>query len=56
MSRKKNIIPDYESLTSFLKGQTSKIFKEVANNDMVLIIQKQNKPQYVVISYASYLE
>ena len=30
MSRKKNIIPDYESVTPFLKGQASKIFKEVS--------------------------
>ena len=43
--RKKNIIPDYESVTPFLKGQASKIFKEVADSDKVLIIQKQNKPQ-----------
>ena len=56
MSRKKNIIPDYESVTPFLKGQASKIFKEVADNDKVLIIQKQNKPQNVVISYERYLE
>ena len=56
VSRKKNIIPDYESVTPFLKGQASKIFKEVADNDKVLIIQKQNKPQNVVISYERYLE
>lgn len=56
LSRKKNIIPDYESVTPFLKGQASKIFKEVADNDKVLIIQKQNKPQNVVISYKRYLE
>ncbi len=56
LSRKKNIIPDYESVTPFLKGQASKIFKEVADNDKVLIIQKQNKPQNVVISYERYLE
>ena len=55
LSRKKNIIPDYESVTPFLKGQASKIFKEVADNDKVLIIQKQNKPQNVVISYERYL-
>lgn len=56
LSRKKNIIPDYESVTPFLKGQASKIFKEVADSDKVLIIQKQNKPQNVVISYERYLE
>lgn len=51
MSQKKNIIPEYESVTPFLKGQASKIFKEVSDNDKVLIVQKQNKPQNVVISY-----
>lgn len=56
MSNKKNIIPEYESVTPFLKGQASKIFKEVADTDKVLIIQKQNKPQNVVISYCRYLE
>ena len=56
LSKKQNIIPDYESVTPFLKGQASKIFKEVADNNKVLIIQKQNKPQNVVISYERYLE
>ena len=56
MARRNNIIPDYESVTPFLKGQASKIFKEVADGDKVLIIQKQNKPQNVVISYERYLE
>lgn len=56
MSRKKNIIPDYESVTPFLKGQASKIFKGVSENNTVLIIQKQNKPQNVIISYERYLE
>lgn len=54
--RKENIIPDYESVTPFLKGQASKIFKEVADDDKVLIIQKHYKPQNVVISYERYLE
>ena len=56
MPKKQNIIPDYESVTPFLRGQASKIFKEVADNDKVLIVQKQNKPQNVVISYERYLE
>ena len=56
MSQKPNIIPDYESVTPFLKGQASKIFKEVAEHDKVLIVQKQNKPQNVIISYERYME
>lgn len=51
---KKPILPDYESVTPFLKGQASKIFKSVADNDNVLIVQKQNKPQIVIISYERY--
>ncbi len=48
------IIPDYESVTPFLKGQASKIFKEIAEKDKVLIVQRQNKPQNVIISYERY--
>ena len=54
MSQKKKIIPDYESVTPFLKGQASKIFKDGATKDKVLIVQKQNKPQNVIISYERY--
>lgn len=54
MPQKKKIIPDYESVTPFLKGQASKIFKDVATKDKVLIVQKQNKPQNVIISYERY--
>ena len=56
MSQKKPVLPGYESVTPFLKGKASKIFKEVADNNKVLIAQKQNKPQNVVVSYKSYLE
>ena len=54
MGNKKKILPDYESVTPFLKGQASKIFKDVADKDKVLIVQKQNKPQNVIISYERY--
>ncbi len=54
MTEKNPILPDYESVTPFLKGQASKIFKNVADNDNVLIVQKQNKPQIVIISYERY--
>jgi prevent-host-death family protein len=58
MASKKSIgiLPDYESVTPFLKGKASKIFKEVSKEDKVLIVQKQNKPQNVIISYERYLE
>ena len=44
----------YEAITSFQKGQASRIFKEVNEQDKVLIVSKQNKPQNVVISYERY--
>lgn len=48
------VTPDYEAITSFQKGQASRIFKEVNEQDKVLIVSKQNKPQNVVISYERY--
>ena len=48
MAKKKvssNVTPDYEAITTFQKGQASRIFKEVKEQDKVLIINKQNKPQ-----------
>jgi prevent-host-death family protein len=47
-------IPVYHSVTEFLKGQASRIFKEVNEQDKVLIVNKQNKPQAVIISYDRY--
>ena len=48
------VTPDYEAITSFQKGQAPRIFKEVNEQDKVLIVSKQNKPQNVVISYERY--
>ena len=56
LSKKKNILPDYTSVTPFLKGQASRILRDVAENDKVLIVQKQNKPQNVIISYERYIK
>lgn len=49
------IAPEYEGITSFQKGQASKLFKKVVDKDQVLIVNKQNKPQTVIISYDRYL-
>ena len=54
MNKKRHMVPFYESVTPFLKGQASKILKDVADNDKVLIVQRQNKPQNVIISYERY--
>ena len=55
MRASSNVNTDYEAITSFQKGQASRIFKEVKERDKVLIVNKQNKPQNVVISYERYL-
>ena len=49
------LAPEYEGITSFQKGQASKLFKKVVDEDQVLIVNKQNKPQTVIISYDRYL-
>lgn len=51
---KGNHLPEYRSVTEFLKGQASRIFKEVNEQDKIVIVNKQNKPQAVVISYERY--
>ena len=35
--------PDYEAITSFQKGQASRIFKEVKERDKVLIVKTSRK-------------
>lgn len=47
-------IPEYHSVTEFLRGQASRIFSEVKEEDKVVIVNKQNKPQTVIISYDRY--
>ena len=47
-------IPDNHTATEFLRGQASKIFEEVAKNDNIVIVNKNSKPQNVIISYERY--
>lgn len=51
----KILVPEYEGITSFQKGQAARLFKRVVDEDQVLIVNKQNKPQNVIISYNRYL-
>lgn len=53
--KKTNTTPEYESITAFQKGQASRLFKKVVDEDQILIVNKQNKPQTVIISYDRYL-
>lgn len=56
MSKNKSYMaPEYEGITAFQKGKASKLFKKVVDEDQILIVSKQNKPQNVIISYDRYL-
>ncbi len=48
------VLPEYRSITDFLRGQSSKIIREINDTDKVIIINKQNQPQAVLISYKRY--
>lgn len=50
----KNIIPDHHQMTEFQRGQASKIFDDVAQNDKVVLVNKNSKPQNIIISYERY--
>ena len=52
--KEKQIIPQNHTATEFLRGKASKIFEEVALNDQVVIVNKNSKPQSVIISYDRY--
>ena len=53
MMSKKNSsskIPNNHTMTEFLRGQASKIFSEVSEKDDVVIVNKNSRPQTVIIS------
>lgn len=52
--KKTNKAPINRTATMFLRGQASKIFNDVADNDNVVIVSKNSKPQVVIISYDKY--
>lgn len=52
--RKRDIIPNHHQMTEFLRGQASKIFDDVAENDKVVLVNKNSKPQNIIISYDRY--
>jgi len=51
---KEVIIPDNHQMTEFLRGKASQIFGEVTEKDTVVMVNKNSKPQNVVISYDRY--
>lgn len=48
------LIPENHTVTEFLRGQASKIFDSVAEKDSVVLVNKNSKPQNVIISYDRY--
>lgn len=57
MAKKKvavGTVPDYESATAFSRGKAASIFKDIVAQDKVLIVNKQNRPQTVIISFERY--
>ena len=51
---KKNAVPENCTATQFLRGQASRIFDNVTKEDTVVIVNKNSKPQNVIISYERY--
>ena len=53
---KKDNILSHENHTAkeFLRGKASRIFEEVVEKDNVVIVNKNNKPKNVIISYDRY--
>ena len=54
MAEKKRKSLDYKPITDFLRGKASIIFREVADNDSVVIVNRNSKPQNVIISFERY--
>ncbi|MDO4189756.1 MAG: type II toxin-antitoxin system prevent-host-death family antitoxin [Eubacteriales bacterium] len=48
------LIPENHTATEFLRGQASKIFESVVEKDRVVIVNKNSRPQNVIISYDRY--
>lgn len=52
--KEKKRLPLHFNIAEFNRGQSSKRFKEVVENDATAIVQKNGKPFAVVISYERY--
>ena len=48
------LIPENHTATEFLRGQASKIFGSVSDEDKIVLANKNSKPQSVIISYERY--
>lgn len=52
--QKNNTVPENHTATEFLRGQASKIFDNIVKEDNVVVVNKNSKPQNVIISYERY--
>ena len=52
--KRKVLIPESHTATEFLRGQASKIFESVSEKDNIVLVNKNSKPQTVIISYERY--
>lgn len=52
--KRASTVPDTHTATEFLRGQASRIFNEVAEQDKVVVVNKNSRPQSVIISYERY--
>lgn len=54
MPKKKSKSLVYKPITDFLRGKASIIFREIADNDSIVIVNRNSKPQNVIISFERY--
>ena len=52
----KDTIPEYTTVSTFSKGESSKIFSHVEDEDKIIIVNKRGKPCSVIISYERYVK
>ena len=52
--KRKVLIPESHTATEFLRGKASKIFESVSKKDNIVLVNKNSKPQTVIISYERY--
>lgn len=53
-NKKRNVLPELQPITAFQKGQTAKLFAEIAEEDKTVVVNKHSKPLCAVISYERY--
>lgn len=54
MKKDKKTQPIFKKATQFLRGESAKIFKEVSQKGLDVIVFKSSEPHVAIISYAKY--